>query len=117
VLEIFLWMVGFGLSLCCIIFLSHSNYAPLALYAPIPFLFWAAVRFGPIGASSALSLIALLSMVGTARVLGASSPHLESHEALYINCSLRDVDSVLFVAILVEDRPSKAPGEPGGPER
>src|SRR5262249_57290094 len=35
---------------------------PLLLYAPMPLLLWAAVRFGPRGAASALSFIACLSI-------------------------------------------------------
>lgn len=105
VLETFLWITGFGLSLCCIFFLSHSNYAPLALYVPLPFLVWAAVRFGPIGASSALSFLALLSVVGIARVVGASSLHPESHDVLLAQLFLGVMSvPVLFVAILVEER-------------
>ena len=37
---------------------------PALLFAPLPFLFWAAVRFGPAGVSSCLLVLALLSVWG-----------------------------------------------------
>ena len=44
---------------------------PLLLYAPIPLLLWAAVRFGPRGAASALSFIACLSIWNAVHGRGA----------------------------------------------
>jgi PAS domain S-box-containing protein len=41
---------------------THEN--PALLYAPLPFLLWAAVRFGPGGASASLLVFALLSVWG-----------------------------------------------------
>jgi signal transduction histidine kinase len=35
------------------------------LYAPVPFLIWAAARFGPIGASTAISVVGILAMLST----------------------------------------------------
>ena len=40
------------------------NDPALVLYLPVPFLLWAAVRFGPLGASSVLSFISVLAMYG-----------------------------------------------------
>jgi len=37
---------------------------PALLFAPLPFLFWAAVRFGPAGVSSCLLVLALVSVWG-----------------------------------------------------
>lgn len=56
-LEIVLWLIGFAVSLHYSFSLIHSNYAPVAFYAPVPSLTWAACRFGLIGASSSLSLL------------------------------------------------------------
>jgi signal transduction histidine kinase len=47
------------------------------LYAPVPFLIWAAARFGPAGASTAIALVGILAMLGTRHGLGpflAASP-------------------------------------------
>jgi two-component system sensor histidine kinase UhpB len=35
------------------------------LYAPIPFLIWAAARFGPLAASTAISVVGILAMLST----------------------------------------------------
>lgn len=47
------------------------------LYAPVPFLIWAAARFGPIGASTAISVVGMLAMLSTRHGRGpflAASP-------------------------------------------
>jgi signal transduction histidine kinase len=47
------------------------------LYAPVPFLIWAAARFGPIGASTAISVVGILAMLSTRNGRGpflAASP-------------------------------------------
>ena len=105
ILEILLWMVGFGVSLYHSILLIHSNYSPIALYAPVPFLIWAATRFGPIGASSALSFIALLSMVHAAGGQGSFLANLAPQSVLFVQLFLAVISvPVLFVAILIDER-------------
>src|SRR6476661_7406754 len=42
-----------------------ANESPALLYAPLPLLLWAAVRFGPGGASASLLVFALLSVWGS----------------------------------------------------
>jgi signal transduction histidine kinase len=47
------------------------------LYAPMPFLIWAAARFGPIGASTSIAVVGMLAMLSTRQGLGpfrAASP-------------------------------------------
>jgi two-component system sensor histidine kinase UhpB len=46
--------------------MDSAAYAPALLYVPLPLLLWAAVRFGPGGASGALLAFALLATWGTA---------------------------------------------------
>jgi PAS domain S-box-containing protein len=41
-----------------------------AMCAPLPFLLWAAVRFGPCGASTATLVVAVIAMWGTSRAHG-----------------------------------------------
>ncbi|HEX5073023.1 MAG TPA: PAS domain S-box protein [Gemmatimonadaceae bacterium] len=57
-----------GLLLVCTVVFSQPGLAaresPALLYAPLPFLLWAAVRFGPGGASAALLVFSLLSTWG-----------------------------------------------------
>jgi two-component system sensor histidine kinase UhpB len=104
-LEVLLWTSGLAASLFYTVTLGPSSYLPIALYAPIPFLLWAATRFGPIGASTTLSLIALLSMVGIAKGQGLFSVIAASHSLLFVQLFLAVVSvPVLFVAILIEER-------------
>lgn len=44
---------------------NDPGWAVPVLYAPVPFLIWAAARFGPIGASSAISVVGMLAMLST----------------------------------------------------
>ncbi len=56
---------------------DYSVSAVALLYAPVPFLIWAAARFGPIGASTAISVVGMLAMLSTRQGLGpflAASP-------------------------------------------
>src|SRR5262249_6734246 len=41
---------------------SEAGFAEPRFYAPVPFLFWAAIRFGMSGASGAIALMAVLSV-------------------------------------------------------
>ena len=43
------------------------------MYLPMPFLLWAAIRFGPVGASSAIATLALLAIWGAGHATGAMS--------------------------------------------
>ncbi len=52
------------------------------LYAPLPLLLWAAVRFGPGGTSAALLLVTVLSIVGTIENRGPFVTHLSPAEGL-----------------------------------
>ena len=52
-----------GLLVVCAVVFSRSSLAVHA-YAPLPFLLWAAVRFGPGGASAGLLVLALVSTWG-----------------------------------------------------
>jgi len=60
-------LAGGVLLVCTLVFAQpgsavHEN--PALLYAPLPLLLWAAVRFGPGGASASLLVFALLSVWG-----------------------------------------------------
>lgn len=54
-----------------------SVFSLAVLYAPIPFLVWSAVRWGPIGASTGTAVVGILAMVSTRQGRGpflANSP-------------------------------------------
>jgi signal transduction histidine kinase len=49
---------------------SMSANVPALLYLPLPFVLWAAIRFGPPGATAAILVVATLSISGAVRGLG-----------------------------------------------
>jgi signal transduction histidine kinase len=102
VLETLFWIVGFT---ACLYYSLSLIPSPIPLYAPVPFLIWAAIRFGPIGASSALSLIALLSMASVTVGKESVSASFEPHHVLTVQLFLAVMSvPVLCVAILIEER-------------
>ena len=56
------------LTLVCLLVFTRAgpstNTSPALLYAPLPLLLWAAVRFGPAATSASLLLVALLAVAG-----------------------------------------------------
>ena len=68
--------VGLSLTLavlCTLAFgttIESAEAAPALLYLPIPGLIWAAVRFGPRGAVTALSFVTVVAIAGAANQLG-----------------------------------------------
>ena len=71
-LEVCLLAVGL-VTVGAVVFEGHTTYwgeVPALLYAPLPFLLWAAVRFGPGGLSTSLLVTALLAIWGGAHDRG-----------------------------------------------
>jgi signal transduction histidine kinase len=61
------------LAVCLLVFdLSYydTHVSPAALYAPLPFLLWAAARLGPAGAASAMAVMTLTTIWGAAHGIG-----------------------------------------------
>jgi signal transduction histidine kinase len=82
----------------------HTVYSPLLLYVPLPFLIWAVVRTGPIGTSSALSLLSIVSIFGSALGKGVFSIGSPSQNVLSLQLFLLLVSvPLLFLAVLVEE--------------
>jgi signal transduction histidine kinase len=79
--------------------------APALLYLPVPLLLWAAVRFGPLGLTSALALVTSFAVAGVANGLG---PFVErSPEANLFTLQLFLVGigvPLLVLAALVRER-------------
>jgi PAS domain S-box-containing protein len=61
-------VLGAMLGLVCLLVFTRAapatSTSPALLYAPLPFLLWAAVRFGPAATSGGLLLVALLAVAG-----------------------------------------------------
>lgn len=61
------------LAVCLLVFERHiveTGIAPALVYAPLPFLLWAAVRLGPLGLSSAIAALTVLAIWGAVHGLG-----------------------------------------------
>ena len=90
------WLEASGVFLallasCSLVFvLQHPgpDTSPALLYLPLPLLVWAAVRFGPWGASTSLLLCALLSIWGAVRGQGPFVARSPQENALAIQLFL-----------------------------
>jgi PAS domain S-box-containing protein len=81
---------------------------PAMVYLPLPFLLWAAVRFGPTGVNTSLLLVALLSISGAVQGRGpfavsASTDNVLSLQLFLITMSI----PLMFLATLMEERRQK----------
>jgi PAS domain S-box-containing protein len=84
---------------------SESYGAPALLYVPVPFLLWAAMRFGMRGASGALTLIAVFAIEGAAYGRGPFSTRTGDLNVLSIQLFLFVISvSIFLLAILVGDK-------------
>jgi PAS domain S-box-containing protein len=91
--RVFTWSTGIDTS------------TPALMYLPLPFLLWAAGRFGPRGATASLAIVTLLAMSGA---LGGHGPFTSSTpvlNALSLQLFLITISPpLLFMAVVVEDQ-------------
>jgi len=100
---IFILVLSAALSLIFVV--PHPGYAPVLLYAPVPFLILAATRFKPIGVSTTISLFALVSIFSTVKGKGPFFASYSSHSVVPMQLFLVVLSvPMLFVAILIEER-------------
>jgi signal transduction histidine kinase len=89
----------------CFTFLLPHDFSPAVLYAPVPVLILAATLFRPIGVSSAISLLALVSIISAAHGKGSFFTNDPQHGVLSMQLFLiANAAPLLFVAILLEER-------------
>ena len=75
------------------------------LFLPLPFLLWAAVRFGVLGASTAISIVGFLAIWSASHGHGPFSRETSEQTALSIEIFLIGVAiPLLFLAALIEER-------------
>lgn len=103
--ELMLLLVSLVLVLSYAFLAPPGIYGPLLLYAPIPFLIWAAVRLGPIGTSTALTLIAAASITGAAMGKGVFALNSSPQGLLSLQLFLAVVSiPLLLLAVMVKER-------------
>jgi two-component system CheB/CheR fusion protein len=95
-----------GLLVVGALVLLHPGSSEASLYAPLPFLLWAAVRFGPGGASTALLTVALLAIL---EITGGRGPFVTESPSdglleLQLFLFVVAVPSLLLSALLQEQR-------------
>ncbi len=85
--------------------LADPNPAPVMLYAPLPFLVWAAVRFGPRGISAALLLVSSLAIWGAVHGHGPFAANSPAENALAVQLFLIVVSVLsLSLAAIMRER-------------
>jgi PAS domain S-box-containing protein len=89
-------------------YISGRTPNPALVYLPLPFLLWAAVRFGPGGCSTSIVMIVLISIWGATQGRGPFSgltptKNVESLQLFLLAISL----PLLFLAAVVEDARKK----------
>src|SRR5436309_949223 len=101
----------------CVLFLSlfSVSYAVLyefgseavsaLLFLPLPFLLWAAIRFGSLGASSAISIVSFLAIWSGSHGHGPFSGRTAEENALSIQIFLIALAiPLMFLAAVIEER-------------
>jgi len=84
---------------------AHSTSLPVRLYAPLPFLLWAAMRFGPGGASGGILVITLAAVWGATRGYGPFAAETPPGNVLELFQFLVAVSvPLMFLAALVQER-------------
>src|SRR5262249_20663811 len=82
---------------------ASVDFSQSLFYAPIPFLFWAAIRFGMLGASGAVPAIAFLAVRAALAGRGPFAGHSPSDTALALqNFLLLRAAPLYLVAALSE---------------
>jgi PAS domain S-box-containing protein len=102
---------GLGASLlavCVVVFTwrnSGLEDVQALLYAPLPFLVWAAVRFGSIGVSTTSMIVALLATRGAVDRIGPFAASSPGESALSIQlCLILAAVPLLFLSAVMQER-------------
>jgi len=78
---------------------------PVLIYLPMPFLLWAAVRFGPLGVNTVLLMVALLAISGTVQGRGPFATSGLAETVLSVQLFLIVVSlPVMFLAAMIAER-------------
>lgn len=98
-----------GLAAACLMVFDLPQFgdhtAPALFYAPLPFLIWAALRFGPTGTASAIAVMVVTTIFGTVNGLGpfAGSTPQETAREMQLFLSAVAVP-LLLLAVVIHER-------------
>ena len=102
--------------------LADKPHIEALLYLPLPFLLWAALRFGPLGTSTAFALVVFVTIFGAIRGQGPFVTDLPTEGALVVQIFLVSAGvPLLFLTAVITERAQafaviwSAPAEPTGP--
>jgi signal transduction histidine kinase len=103
--ELALLMSGLSVASYYAFVIPHTEYSPLLLYTPLPFLIWATLRTGPAGTSAALSVLSIFSILSSSLGKGIFFVSSPSHNLLSLHLFLLVVSvPLLFLAVVIEER-------------
>ena len=100
-------LLGGLLAIALLVFDSRivTSAMPALIYLPLPFLLWAALRFGPAGACTAFAIVAFLVIWGTGHGMGPLGTRLPAENAFSVQLFLIFLGPALFwLAAAVEER-------------
>ena len=104
-LEACALFVGLLLVSYAVLYKFGSGTDSALLFLPLPFLLWAAVRFGSLGASTAVSIVSFLAIWSAAHGHGPFSGGPAEQDALSIQIFLIVLAiPLLFLATVIEER-------------
>ena len=93
---------------CLLVFdLPHraAHTPPVVFYAPLPFLLWAALRFGPLGAATALPVMTVATIWGAVHGLGPFTGDTPQETVLEMQLFLIAVSvQLLLLAVALDER-------------
>ena len=97
---------------------AGSGIPPALLYLPLPLLLWAAVRFGPGGASTAFMIVALLVIWGAGHGRGPFVTSTPAENVLAVQFFLSFVGiTMMVIAAVIQERKSVEQKLRGSEER
>jgi PAS domain S-box-containing protein len=104
-LEACALFVGLLLVSYAVLYKLGSRADSALLFLPLPFLLWAAVRFGAVGASTAISIVGFLAIWSAAHGHGPFSGGTAEQNAVSIQIFLIVLSiPLLFLATVIEER-------------
>ena len=79
--------------------------SPLLVYLPLPFLLWAALRFGPVGTATSIAIVAVLAIWGAGHGMGPLGSGAPENDARAVQLFVLFVaPTLLTLAATLEER-------------